>query len=186
VVGGALDPNRAAAEAVAATAIAYLRWPNYCPTPLLGVGGQRGSDTLTEALPPPSSPPPVPPAPSAKIQPGRNRRQWVALTIPVEIVALNIAIEAGNKNTGRCCGIHAAVGNGPQDDRIRNRRHTCDVVRRTEENYVGPAVIRTARLRNLARSGQTVVSREPLSPCPTARRSLSRECACGRRENLSR
>jgi predicted ATPase/class 3 adenylate cyclase/DNA-binding CsgD family transcriptional regulator len=36
--------------------------------------------------------------------------------------------------------------------------HTGDVTRRDEGNYAGPTIIRTARLRNLAHGGQTVVS----------------------------
>jgi len=36
--------------------------------------------------------------------------------------------------------------------------HTGDVTRRDEANYVGPTIIRAARLRNLAHGGQTVVS----------------------------
>ena len=42
--------------------------------------------------------------------------------------------------------------------RVRLGVHTGDVMRRDEGNYVGPAIIRTARLRNLAHGGQTVVS----------------------------
>jgi len=42
--------------------------------------------------------------------------------------------------------------------KLRVGVHTGDVVRRDEGNYVGPAIIRTARLRNLAHGGQTVVS----------------------------
>jgi class 3 adenylate cyclase len=42
--------------------------------------------------------------------------------------------------------------------RVRVGLHTGDVVRRDEGNYVGPAIIRAARLRNLAHGGQTVVS----------------------------
>ena len=42
--------------------------------------------------------------------------------------------------------------------KLRLGVHTGDVVRRDEGNYVGPAIIRTARLRNLAHGGQTVVS----------------------------
>jgi predicted ATPase/class 3 adenylate cyclase/DNA-binding CsgD family transcriptional regulator len=36
--------------------------------------------------------------------------------------------------------------------------HTGDVTRRDEGNYVGPTIIRAARLRNLAHGGQTVLS----------------------------
>ena len=42
--------------------------------------------------------------------------------------------------------------------RVRLGVHTGDVVRRDEGNYVGPAIIRTARLRNVAHGGQTVAS----------------------------
>ena len=42
--------------------------------------------------------------------------------------------------------------------KLRLGVHTGDVTRRDEGNYVGPAIIRTARLRNLAHGGQTVVS----------------------------
>ena len=42
--------------------------------------------------------------------------------------------------------------------RVRMGLHTGDVVRRDEGNYVGPAIIRAARLRNLAHGGQTVLS----------------------------
>jgi predicted ATPase/class 3 adenylate cyclase/DNA-binding NarL/FixJ family response regulator len=42
--------------------------------------------------------------------------------------------------------------------RVRLGVHTGEVVRRDEGNYVGPAIIRTARLRNLAHGGQTVLS----------------------------
>jgi predicted ATPase/class 3 adenylate cyclase/DNA-binding CsgD family transcriptional regulator len=42
--------------------------------------------------------------------------------------------------------------------RVRMGVHSGDVVRRDEGNYVGPTIIRTARLRNLAHGGQTVVS----------------------------
>jgi predicted ATPase/class 3 adenylate cyclase/DNA-binding CsgD family transcriptional regulator len=41
---------------------------------------------------------------------------------------------------------------------VRIGLHTGDVQRRDEGNYVGPAVNRTARLRNLAHGGQTVLS----------------------------
>ncbi|HXB36286.1 MAG TPA: LuxR C-terminal-related transcriptional regulator [Acidimicrobiales bacterium] len=41
---------------------------------------------------------------------------------------------------------------------VRMGLHTGDVLRRDEGNYVGPAVNRTARLRNLAHGGQTVLS----------------------------
>jgi predicted ATPase/class 3 adenylate cyclase len=42
--------------------------------------------------------------------------------------------------------------------RVRLGLHTGEVVRRDEGNYVGPAIIRTARLRDLAHGGQTVLS----------------------------
>ena len=42
--------------------------------------------------------------------------------------------------------------------RVRQGLHTGDVVQRDEGNYVGPAIIRAARLRNLAHGGQTVMS----------------------------
>jgi predicted ATPase/class 3 adenylate cyclase/DNA-binding CsgD family transcriptional regulator len=41
---------------------------------------------------------------------------------------------------------------------VRLGLHTGEVVRRDEGNYVGPAIIRTARLRDLAHGGQTVLS----------------------------
>jgi predicted ATPase/class 3 adenylate cyclase/DNA-binding CsgD family transcriptional regulator len=41
---------------------------------------------------------------------------------------------------------------------LRLGLHTGDVARRDEGNYVGPTIIRAARLRNLAHGGQTVVS----------------------------
>jgi predicted ATPase/class 3 adenylate cyclase/DNA-binding CsgD family transcriptional regulator len=42
--------------------------------------------------------------------------------------------------------------------RVRVGVHTGDIVRRDAGNYLGPAIIRCARLRNLAHGGQTVVS----------------------------
>jgi predicted ATPase/class 3 adenylate cyclase/DNA-binding CsgD family transcriptional regulator len=42
--------------------------------------------------------------------------------------------------------------------RLRLGVHTGDVIRRGEGDYAGPTIIRTARLRNLAHGGQTVLS----------------------------
>ena len=64
----------------------------------------------------------------------------------------------GRARDGVACALalqHALAG---ASLRIRLGVHTGDVVRRDEGNYVGPAIIRTARLRNLAHGGQTVVS----------------------------
>jgi len=57
---------------------------------------------------------------------------------------------------GAALAIQQALAGAPL--RLRLGVHTGDVVRRDEGNYVGPAIIRTARLRNLAHGGQTVVS----------------------------
>jgi predicted ATPase/class 3 adenylate cyclase/DNA-binding CsgD family transcriptional regulator len=52
--------------------------------------------------------------------------------------------------------IQRALVAGPL--RLRLGVHAGDVVRRDEDNYVGPAVNRAARVRDLAHGGQTVVS----------------------------
>jgi len=57
---------------------------------------------------------------------------------------------------GCALALQVALAEGPL--KVRLGVHSGDVVRRDEGNYVGPAIIRTARLRNLAHGAQTVVS----------------------------
>ena len=52
--------------------------------------------------------------------------------------------------------IQRALAGGPL--RLRIGVHAGDVLRRDEGNYVGPAINRAARIRNVAHGGQTVLS----------------------------
>ena len=58
-----------------------------------------------------------------------------------------------------CGGVRAGVAAGAAGpDRLRIGVHTGEIQLRDESNYAGPTINRTARLRDLAHGGQTVLS----------------------------